>query len=68
MNMEHKEDQLELKEEVQHPDPSQLNAVERFYERFRGVPLRNLDIFIGVCIAALVLVVVLGMLKGWGVF
>lgn len=43
------------------------NAVENFYERFRDVPLRNLDIFIGLCFAALVLVVVLGALKGNGI-
>ena len=35
-------------------DLSQLNAFERFYEKFRGVPLKYIDIFIGVCLAALV--------------
>lgn len=49
------------------PDPSQLNAVENFYERFRGVDLKHLDMFIGGCAAAFVLVVILGMLKGWGI-
>ena len=49
------------------PDPSQLNAMEKFYERFRGVPLRNIDIFIGICAAAFVVIVVLGMLKGRGI-
>lgn len=48
-------------------DPSQLNEVERFYEHFRGVPLKYLDIFIGVCMAGLILVVVLGILKGRGI-
>ena len=67
MDMEHKEEQLEQETEGGQPDLSQLNAVERFYERFRGVPLRNLDIFIGICIGMFVLVVVLGMLKGWGI-
>lgn len=48
-------------------DLSQLNAFERFYEKFRGVPLKYIDIFIGVCLAALVLVVVTGSLKGFGI-
>ena len=48
-------------------DPDQLNAVEQFYERFRGVPLKYLDIFIGVCMTGLILVVVLGILKGRGI-
>lgn len=45
------------------PDPSQLNAFERLYEHFRRVPLKYLDIFIWVCIIALVLVVAVGILK-----
>ena len=49
------------------PAPSQLNAMEKFYERFRGVPLRNIDIFIGICAGAFLVVVVLGMLKGRGI-
>ena len=52
---------------AQRRDPSQLNAFERFYEKFRGVPLRYIDIFIGVCLVALVLVVLIGSLKGFGV-
>ena len=68
MDMEKNNDQLELKERDERPDPDQLNAVEKFYERFRGVPLRHLDVFIGCCVAALILVIVLGMLKGWGIF
>ena len=47
-------------------DPSQLNAIEKLYEKFRGVPLKYIDIFIGVCAAAFVAVVILGMLKGRG--
>lgn len=49
-------------------DPATLNAFEHFYEHFRGVPLKYIDVFIGVCIAALVVVVALGILKGRGVF
>ena len=49
-------------------DPNQLNAFERFYEHFRGTPLKYLDIFIGVCVAAIVVVVIAGMLKSRGFF
>lgn len=37
--------------------------LERFYDNFSGVPLKYLDAFIVVCIAALVLVVLIGVLK-----
>ena len=47
-------------------DPSQLNAIEKLYEKFRGVPLKYIDIFIGLCAAAIFAVVILGMLKGRG--
>lgn len=47
-------------------DPSQLNAIEKLYEKFRGVPLKYIDIFIGLCAAAFFTVVILGMLKGRG--
>lgn len=49
------------------PAPQPRNAVERFYERFRKVPLKYLDIFIGVCVAAFVVVVTVGVLKGHGI-
>lgn len=52
-------------EEMGPPAPS--NAVESFYENFRHIPLKYLDIFIGVCVGALVLVVFLGILKGRGI-
>ncbi|MCI9556400.1 hypothetical protein AALA82_07685 [Oscillospiraceae bacterium 50-16] len=45
------------------PDRSQLNAFENFYENFRRVPLKYLDIFIGLCVAALVGVIALGILN-----
>ena len=67
MSMEYNEEQMEPRQENTPPDPSQLNAMEKFYERFRGVPLRNIDIFIGICAAAFLVVVVLGMLKGRGI-
>lgn len=50
-----------------HPDRSQLNAFENFYEKFSKVPLKYIDIFIGVCVAALVIVVLVGILKSKGI-
>ena len=50
------------------PDRSQLNAFENFYENFRKVPLKYIDIFIGVCITALVVVILVGILKSKGFF
>ena len=50
-----------------HPDRSQLNAFENFYEKFRKVPLKYIDIFIGVCVAALVIVVLVGILNSKGI-
>ena len=47
-------------------DPSQLNAIEKLYEKFRGVPLKYIDIFIGLCAAAYFAVAILGMLKERG--
>lgn len=47
-------------------DPMATNAFEKFYDHFAGVPLKYIDIFIGVCVAALVVVVVVGALKGNG--
>ena len=47
-------------------DPIQLNAIEKLYEKFRGVPLKYIDIFIGLCASAFFAVVILGMLKGRG--
>ena len=49
------------------PDRSQLNAFENFYEKFRKVPLKYIDVFIGVCVAALVIVVLVGILKSKGI-
>ncbi len=44
-------------------DKSELNAFENLYENFRNVPLKYLDIFIGLCVAALVLVIALGVMN-----
>ena len=57
----------EKKKPASRRDPSQLNAIEKFYEKFRGVPLKYIDIFIGVCVTAFLVVVILGMLRGRGI-
>ena len=47
------------------PGESQpLRGKEKIYEHFRGVPLKALDVFIGLCIAAFIAVVVIGVLQG----
>lgn len=50
-----------------HPDRSQLNAFENFYEHFSKVPLKYIDAFIVVCVIALVAVVGIGILKSKGI-
>ena len=57
----------EKKDPATRRDPSQLNAIEKFYEKFRGVPLKYIDIFIGVCVAVFLIVVILGTLRGRGI-
>lgn len=48
--------------------PSMFSNVFRgFYDRFRNVPLRHFDIFIGLCVAAIVVVIVVGILQGRGI-
>ena len=49
------------------PDHSQLNAFENFYEKFRKVPLLSIDVFIGVSVVALVIVVLIVILKSKGI-
>ena len=43
------------------------NLFRGFYDRFRGVPLRYFDLFIGLCVAAIVIVVAVGVLQARGV-
>lgn len=45
-----------------------LSLKEGFYENFRKVPVRYLDYLIGGCLIAIVVCVVLGILKGRGLF
>lgn len=47
--------------------PRELNAVEKFYENFRGIPLKYLDIFIAACLAGFVITVVVGILRAKGI-
>lgn len=54
-------DEEKRPEKRERRDKSELNAFENLYENFRNVPLKYLDIFIGLCVAALVLVIALGI-------
>lgn len=56
-------DEEKRPEKRERRDKSQLNAFENLYENFRNVPLKYLDIFIGLCVAALVLVIALGIMN-----
>lgn len=47
--------------------PEPQNEIQRFYEQFRGVPLKYIDIFIYVCMTGLIAVVVVGILKAKGI-
>ena len=41
--------------------------LEQVYSRFDGVPLRALDIFIGICVAAFIAVIAVGIMKARGI-
>ena len=43
------------------------NIFQSFYDRFLGVPLRYFDLFIGLCIAAIVIIVAVGVLQARGI-
>lgn len=43
------------------------NIFQSFYDRFRGVPLRYFDIFIGLCVAAIAILIVVGTLQARGI-
>ena len=46
--------------------PERHSPLEPVYQNFQEVPVKYVDIFIGLCFAALVLVLVVGILKGNG--
>ena len=46
--MEEEKTTSETQKSDSRPDRSQLNAFENFYEKFRKVPLKYIDVFIGV--------------------
>lgn len=48
--------------------PVKRRKIEDFYDKFEGVPIKYIDIFIGVCCAAFFVVVIMGALHGRGVF
>ena len=56
-------DEEKRPEKRERRDKSQLHAFENLYENFRNVPLKYLDMFIGLCVAALVLVIALGIIN-----
>lgn len=43
------------------------NIFQGFYDRFRGVPLRYFDVFIGLCVAAIAIIIVVGVLQARGI-
>ncbi len=56
-----REQQVEEKERI-----VRKNAVETLYDKI-NVPVKYVDLFIGLCVAAIVVCVILGMLKGRGI-
>ena len=44
-------------------DPKDLNAFENFYENFRNVPVKYVDRFIALCVAAIFVVIAIGILN-----
>ena len=65
--MEEEKNTSEMQKSDSRPDHSQLNAFENFYEKFRKLPPKYIDVFIGVCVAALVIVVLVGIPKSKGI-
>ena len=41
--------------------------LEQVYSRFDGVPLKALDIFIGICVFAFIAVIAVGIMKARGI-
>lgn len=47
--------------------PEYHSPLEPVYQNFRKVPVKYVDIFIGLCVAALVIVLVVGFLNSKGI-
>ena len=60
-------DKTPQKEEKEYRPSVFGNVFHSFYDQFRGVPLRYFDIFIGLCVAAIVIVIVIGVLQARGI-
>ena len=66
-----REEALQKREEQLKEKESQMqssNAQERFYDNFRNVPVKYIDYLIAACGVAIVVCVILGMMKGRGIF
>lgn len=61
MAKEQEPEQVVLRDST--PDTGPKNAKERFYEKLR-IPLKTLDIIIGVLMVALVAALIIGAVKG----
>ena len=61
-----REEALQKREEESQMQSS--NAKERFYDNFRNVPVKYIDYLIAACGVAIVVCVILGMMKGRGIF
>lgn len=62
--MDQKTDNREEKQSTPAESQGPRNGKEKFYENFSGIPVKYLDIFIGICIAALILLIVVGVARG----
>ena len=66
-----REEALQKREEQLKEKESQMqssNAKERFYDTFRNVPVKYIDYLIAACGVAIIVCVILGMMKGRGIF
>lgn len=66
-----REEALQKREEQLKEKENQMqssNAKERFYDNFRNVPVKYIDYLIAACGVAIVVCVILGMMKGRGIF
>ena len=69
--LQKREEALQKREEQLKEKENQMqssNAKERFYDNFRNVPVKYIDYLIAACGVAIVVCVILGMMKGRGIF